>query len=101
MTTTEAQLQRGTPTVPGGHTYRRERVKYVVGSEHQEILLGTSDLGRESSRRVPDGIRHAVEVATGAAACGVDASSLFVFGDIDWATMLSNEMCPVCKRAAF
>jgi hypothetical protein len=34
------------------------------------------------------------------AACGVPASVLFVFEDLHWATMLSNEMCRDCKRAA-
>jgi hypothetical protein len=100
MTQTDTNLHRGDPTVPGGHVHNREHVRYLVGCEHQQILLQTSGLARDSSRRIPDGVRHAVTVATGAALCGVDASSLFVF-DLDWATMLSNEMCPECKRAAF
>jgi hypothetical protein len=79
---------------------RRERLKYVVGSEGQQILMAPTTIGCDSGQRLPDGIRHAVDVNTGHPSCGT-ADSLFVFDDLDWMTMLSNEMCSACKRAAF
>ena len=84
----------------GRRTYR-ERVKYVVGSERQQILIAPAGHGTDDGLRVPDGIRHAVDSTTERASCGAAADSLFVFGDLDWTTMLSNEMCPRCKRTAF
>ena len=79
----------------------RERVKYVVGSERQQILIAPAGPGTDDGLRMPDGIRHAVDSTTGLSSCGASTSSLFVFDDLDWTTMLSNEMCPQCKRAAF
>jgi len=86
------------------HDGRRDhhgRVKYVVGSERQQILIEASDRGTDDGLRVPDGLRHAVDSTTGRASCGASAAALFVFEDLDWTTMLSNEMCPRCKRTAF
>ena len=87
--------------VRDGRRNYRERVKYVVGSERQQILIAPAGHGTDDGLRVPDGIRHAVDSTTGHPSCGVSAGSLFVFGDLDWTTMLSNEMCPRCKRTAF
>ena len=79
----------------------RARVKYVVGSERQQILIAPARHGADDGLRVPDGVRHAVDSTTNHASCGVSTSSLYVFGNLDWTTMLSNEMCPRCKRTAF
>lgn len=87
--------------VRDGRRNYHERVKYVVGSERQQILLAPAGHGTDDGLRVPDGIRHAVDSTTRHASCGVPANALFVFGDLDWTTMLSNEMCPRCKRTAF
>jgi hypothetical protein len=83
-----------------GRTYH-ERVKYVVGSECQQILIAPVRHGADDGLRAPDGTRHAVDRMTNRASCGVTTNSLFVFRDLDWTTMLSNEMCPRCKRTAF
>ena len=88
------------PVLDSRRNYR-ERVKYVVGSERQQILISRARRGGDDGLRVPEGIRHAVDTTTNRASCGVSTSSLFVFGDLDWTTMLSNEMCPRCKRTAF
>ena len=85
----------------GSRRSYRDRVKYVVGSERQQIRISPARRGADDALRVPEGIRHAVDVITNRASCGVSTDSLFVFGDLDWTTMLSNEMCPRCKRAAY
>ena len=87
--------------VPDGRRTYKERVKYVVGSERQQILIASAGDGTDDGLRVPDGIRHAVDSRTSRASCGAPANALFVFSDLDWTTMLSNEMCPRCKRTAF
>ena len=79
----------------------RERVKYVVGSEREQVLITRALRSTDDGLRVPEGIRHAVDSTTKRVSCGVSTSSLFVFDDLDWTTMLSNEMCPRCKRSAF
>lgn len=98
---TDANVHRGLLARDGRRTHDRQRVEYVVGSESQEVLIRPTDLTRKVSLRIPNGTRHAVDVATGQASCGMSASSLFVFADVQWATMVSNEMCAECKRAAF
>ena len=80
-------------------------VKYVVGSQTQQWVESPRirtgwQLGNDG-RRAPEGLRHAVDANATTAACGLPASVLFVFDDLDWATMISNEMCPDCKHAAF
>ena len=98
--TTDARLQDSAPAREGRRA-DREHLKYVVGSEGQQILIELTRFGRDSGQRLPDGIRHAVGVESGRSSCGVTTSSLFVFYDLNWMTMLSNDMCPECKRAAF
>ena len=83
--------------VRDGRRHYHERVKYVVGSERQQILIAPAGHGTDDGLRVPDGIRHAVDNTTSRASCGASVTSLFVFGDLDWTTMLSNEMCPWCS----
>jgi hypothetical protein len=97
----DADVHRGLPVRDGRCSQGGQRVEHVVGSEHQEILIRPADLTRNTSLSIPTGTRHAVDVATGQASCGMPASSLFVFADLLWATMVSNEMCAACKRAAF
>ena len=87
--------------VRDGRRSYQERVKFVVGSERQQILIAPAGHDTDDGLRVPDGIRHAIDSTTSHASCGASVSSLFVFGDLDWTTMLSNEMCPRCKRTAF
>jgi hypothetical protein len=80
-------------------------VKYVVASQSQQWVesprIRTGWHPGNDGRRAPEGLRHAVDVNAATAACGLPGSVLFVFDDLDWATMISNEMCPDCKRAAF
>ena len=82
--------------------------KYVVGSERERWV----DLPRirtgwhvgNGDQHAPDGRRHAVDLDTAHTACGLPAQLLVVFEELDWATMLSNDMsrglqalCPVTK----
>jgi hypothetical protein len=80
-------------------------VTYVVGSQTQQWVESPRVRAGwhrgNDGRRAPEGLRHALRVDATTAACGLPASVLFVFHDLDRATMISNEMCPDCKRAAY
>jgi hypothetical protein len=91
--------------MPTYDTKTMSTVKYVVGSESQQWVESSQlhtgwHLGNDGGR-APEGLRHAVDVDAATTACGLPVSVFFVFDDLDWATMISNEMCPECKRAAF
>jgi hypothetical protein len=79
--------------------------KYVVASQsHHWVESPRVHVGwhvGNDGQRAPVGLRHAVHVDAAVSACGLPASMLSVFDDLDWTTMLSNEMCPDCKHAAF
>jgi hypothetical protein len=80
-------------------------VKYVVASQSQQWVESPRirtgwHLGNDG-RRAPEALRHTLDIDAASAACGLPSRVLFVFDDLDWATMISNEMCPACKRAAY
>ena len=71
---------------------------YVVGALGSKPLsskgMGRNAGGASGSRREPKGRRHAVDVDTGAAACGT-FDSLRVFDDYPW--IADGDTCPACE----
>jgi hypothetical protein len=70
---------------------------YVVGALGSKPVaakgLGRAAGGAGGGQREPKGRRHAVDVDTGAAACGT-FDSLRVFDDLPWSA--DGEICSAC-----
>jgi hypothetical protein len=79
-------------------------MKFVVGSEREQWVgsppIRTGWHIGNGGQRAPDGRLHAVDLEAAQAACGLPARLLVVFEDLEWATMLSNDMCADCKLSA-
>jgi hypothetical protein len=79
----------------------RARMRYKVGAEQVEQvppLAHRPDEIVRSARTAPVGPTHAVDAATGAAACGINTDALDVL-DQDWETAFFVEKCPGCYAA--
>ena len=77
------------------------KVRYKVGAEQVEqvpSLAHRPDGVFRVARTVPVGPTHAVDVATGAAACGIKTDGLDVL-DQDWEEAFFVEKCPGCFAA--
>jgi len=79
--------------------------KYVVGSQSREWIelpriRDGWHLGNDG-QHAPVGLRHAVHVDAAASPCGLSVSLLYVFDNLDWGTMISNQMCSDCKNAEY
>jgi len=73
-------------------------MRYKVGAEQLEQVpsLAHRPGGTfRSGRTAPIGPTHAVDAATGAVACGVEAAGLQVLND-DWEVAFFVEKCPDC-----
>jgi hypothetical protein len=81
---------------------RREgRMRYKVGAEEMEqvpSLAHRPDGVFRAARTAPVGPTHAVQVATGAVACGITTRRLEVL-DQDWEAACFVEKCPACFAA--
>jgi len=76
-------------------------MRYKVGAEQLErvpSLAHRPDGVFRVARTAPVGPTHAVDSATGAAACGIKAQSLDVL-DQDWEEAFFVEKCPGCFAA--
>ena len=76
-------------------------MRYRVGAEELErvpSLAHCPDGVFRSARTAPVGPTHAVDTATGTAACGTPAHRLEV-RDQDWEAALFVEKCPACFAA--
>jgi hypothetical protein len=77
------------------------KVRYKVGAEQVEqvpSLAHRPDGVFRVARTVPVGPTHAVDAATGAAACGITTHGLDVL-DQDWEEAFFVEKCPGCFAA--
>lgn len=77
------------------------RVRYKVGAEDLERVPSFAhrpDGVFRSARTAPVGPTHAVDAATGTAACGIATHRLEVL-DQDWEAALFVEKCPGCFAA--
>lgn len=78
-----------------------EPVAYVVGALGSKPVssrgMGRAAGGPSGGGREPKGRRHAVDPATGAAACGT-FDSLRVFDDYPWTD--DGDVCPACAAVA-
>ena len=76
-------------------------MRYKVGAEQVEQvppLAHRPDETVRSARTTPVGPTHAVDTATGAAACGINTDALDVL-DQDWEEAFFVEQCPGCFAA--
>jgi hypothetical protein len=79
----------------------RARMRYKVGAEQVEqvpSLAHRPDRAFRSAWTTPVGPTHAVNAATGAAACGIKTDGLQVL-DQDWEEAFLVEKCPGCFAA--
>ena len=83
------------PRLEGG------RMRYKVGAEQLEqvpSLAHRPDGAFRLARTAPVGPTHAVNAATGVAACGIKTDGLEVL-DQDWEEAFFVERCPSCFAA--
>jgi hypothetical protein len=83
------------PRLEGG------RMRYKVGAEqleHVPSLAHRPDGAFRLARTAPVGPTHAVNAATGVAACGIKTDGLEVL-DQDWEEAFFVERCPSCFAA--
>jgi hypothetical protein len=76
-------------------------MRYKVGAEQVEqvpSLTQRPDDILSPARTAPVGLTHAVDAATGAAACGITTGGLDVL-DQDWEEAFFVEKCPDCFAA--